>query len=149
MNKLLKYFVSATTSAIRLINIDDIFFLTWRLGSILAENGRKFSVVFLYILLYVQFIKTDVDECSENTHDCDSNADCTNTDGSYNCACKTGWSGDGTSCTGTCLSTMVILMSEYPVRVFHEGNQTFSCPLSLSEKNSDKNSTPSRLNWRW
>ena len=31
---------------------------------------------------------------------CDENADCTNTDGSYSCACKQGFTGDGTICEG-------------------------------------------------
>ena len=45
----------------------------------------------------------DVDECSEESDDCDSNADCTNTDGSFTCVCKTGWTGDGKTCTGMLL----------------------------------------------
>ena len=34
------------------------------------------------------------------TNDCDANADCTDIDGSYTCACKTGdnWFGDGFKC---------------------------------------------------
>lgn len=45
----------------------------------------------------------DIDECSVETHDCDANAICTNTPGSYACACacRSGFSGDGTSCTAT------------------------------------------------
>ena len=31
---------------------------------------------------------------------CDINANCTNTDGSYVCACKEGYAGDGHSCQG-------------------------------------------------
>ena len=30
---------------------------------------------------------------------CDINAACTNTDGSFTCACDTGYSGNGTHCT--------------------------------------------------
>ncbi|XP_035672719.1 IgGFc-binding protein-like [Branchiostoma floridae] len=40
----------------------------------------------------------DVDECAENTHDCDANADCTNTHGSYTCQCRPGYTGDGRTC---------------------------------------------------
>ena len=36
---------------------------------------------------------TDVDECE--TDNCDVNAECTNTDGSYNCICYAGYTGDG------------------------------------------------------
>ena len=42
----------------------------------------------------------DRDECSSNTHSCDVNAVCSNTNGSYNCVCKAGFSGDGKSCHG-------------------------------------------------
>ena len=43
----------------------------------------------------------DVDECMINTHNCDINTVCNNTEGSHNCTCKPGYSGDGSSsCTG-------------------------------------------------
>ena len=46
------------------------------------------------------FLYPDIDECSANTHSCDVNAMCSNTLGSYACACKVGYSGDGRKCTG-------------------------------------------------
>jgi hypothetical protein len=43
----------------------------------------------------------DIDECSnESTNDCNINANCTNTPGSYNCQCHSGFSQDGKHCTG-------------------------------------------------
>ena len=43
----------------------------------------------------------DVDECLEkSTNDCDINANCTNTEGSYNCTCNIGFHRDGKNCTG-------------------------------------------------
>ena len=33
----------------------------------------------------------DVDECAAGIHGCDANAACTNTPGSWTCACKSGW----------------------------------------------------------
>ena len=43
---------------------------------------------------------TDNNECSLGTHTCDRNANCTDTDGSYNCTCINGFEGDGFSCIG-------------------------------------------------
>ena len=44
----------------------------------------------------VTFI-SDINEC-ETANPCDSNAACTDTVGSFTCACNTGFIGDGLSC---------------------------------------------------
>lgn len=41
---------------------------------------------------------SDVNECTNGTDNCDANAQCTNTIGSFTCACDGGYSGNGTSC---------------------------------------------------
>ena len=47
---------------------------------------------------------TDINECtSPETNDCDSNAECSNAEGSYICSCNEGYTGDGRNCTGTVL----------------------------------------------
>ena len=46
------------------------------------------------------FFSLDIDECSTNSHSCDVNAVCSNNVGSYACACKAGFTGDGYTCTG-------------------------------------------------
>ena len=44
----------------------------------------------------------DVDECTNvERNDCDPNALCTNTEGSYVCRCLKGFEGDGKNCSGT------------------------------------------------
>ena len=43
-----------------------------------------------------------IDECDIGTHNCDANADCTNTQAAFTCACHAGFTddnGDGTVCT--------------------------------------------------
>ena len=42
----------------------------------------------------------DINECEEGTHDCDVNADCTNTRGAFTCTCKIGYVADGDVCKG-------------------------------------------------
>ena len=40
----------------------------------------------------------DIDECTTDTDNCDANAVCDDNDGSFSCACKSGYNGDGTTC---------------------------------------------------
>ncbi|MEO8981058.1 MAG: discoidin domain-containing protein [Polyangiaceae bacterium] len=43
---------------------------------------------------------TDINECTKGTDNCSSNATCTNSPGSFTCACNTGYSGNGVTCNG-------------------------------------------------
>ena len=45
-------------------------------------------------------INTDTNECEQEPYPCDESAICYNTDGSFYCECKEGFSGDGFECTG-------------------------------------------------
>ena len=51
--------------------------------------------------MYVHAV-IDINECEDDTDSCDENADCTNTDGSYTCSCRPGYSGNGMTCSRTC-----------------------------------------------
>ena len=42
----------------------------------------------------------DIDECQWNIDECDINASCNNTEGSYQCTCNSGYWGSGLNCTG-------------------------------------------------
>ena len=60
------------------------------------------GAVFAYYIDIFKSAIADIDECAENeTNECDINANCTNTEGSYNCACRIGFRGNGKNCTGT------------------------------------------------
>ena len=59
------------------------------------------------------YLFSDEDECQDQKHNCDVNALCNNTFGSYNCTCVNGYSGDGVSCLGTYYSLKCILSREY------------------------------------
>jgi hypothetical protein len=41
----------------------------------------------------------EIDECGEETDNCDANAICTNIPGAFTCTCNPGYSGDGVTCT--------------------------------------------------
>ena len=58
-------------------------------------------IVINYIHTYPSYIPaTDIDECLTSTHGCHSNADCTNSNGSFSCACMSGYTGNGVNCEG-------------------------------------------------
>ena len=42
----------------------------------------------------------NIDECATGTHSCIADAECNNIKGSHNCQCKSGYSGNGRTCTG-------------------------------------------------
>ena len=47
----------------------------------------------------LSFYNLDIDECDVSPP-CDDNASCTNTEGSFECECKIGFTGDGWNCSG-------------------------------------------------
>ena len=59
------------------------------------------TTFFMKIYCNTLFYISDTDECSLNTDKCVNNSHCTNTPGSYNCTCNSGFQGNGTkNCTG-------------------------------------------------
>ena len=52
--------------------------------------------------LHLSPLFTDIDECNSTLNNCDGNATCTNTIGSYQCTCHGGYTGNGMKghCTG-------------------------------------------------
>jgi hypothetical protein len=52
---------------------------------------------------------TEIDECNIGT-DCDENAGCKNTNGSFTCTCNNGFRGNGVNCVGTYVAKSFSLM---------------------------------------
>ena len=48
-------------------------------------------------MLFVK-MTIDINECEMETDNCDGNANCTDTIGSFNCTCNPGYDGDGVNC---------------------------------------------------
>ena len=60
----------------------------------------KHSEIAVYYLFFL-----DIDECEhESLNECDVNANCSNTVGSYSCFCLSGFEGNGFNCSGVSLS---------------------------------------------
>ena len=55
------------------------------------------------------YFSSDIDECTDGTHNCDPNASCGNIPGTFTCTCNPGYTGDGMSCTGKFFVTIKFL----------------------------------------
>ena len=51
-----------------------------------------------FVLDFQATFCVDVNECQEETDNCHQHANCVNTEGSFDCACKNGFNGDGHTC---------------------------------------------------
>ena len=60
--------------------------------------------LYFSVLLDINVPSPDIDECKIVPSVCHSDADCTDSDGSYECTCKEGYSGNERLCTGIYLS---------------------------------------------
>ncbi|PAA53474.1 hypothetical protein BOX15_Mlig002622g1, partial [Macrostomum lignano] len=79
----------------------------------------------------------DIDECSMGIHDCSPNATCTNNPGSFTCACKNGYAGNGKTCVElprTCHELRLKKMSEaFPRRSKQTIDPDGTGPLDAQE----------------
>ena len=76
---------------------------------------------------------TDIDECAEETDDCDVNATCTNTSGTFTCFCNSGYTGDGRTCSDVdeC-ATEVDQCDDLGICTNTDGDYTCECPKGYS-----------------
>ena len=73
-----------------------------------AEGGAATKKNILDCFVFCLFPNSDVDECYTRTHNCDELARCTNTEGSFQCLCRSGYSGMGT--VSNCYGKWAILI---------------------------------------
>ena len=64
------------------------------------HDNYNFHEPIIHCVFYVLLFAIDNNECTANTHNCHSDATCSNTHGSFTCTCNTGFSGNGMTCTG-------------------------------------------------
>lgn len=64
-----------------------------------VSGNKKTSISLFFFLFTLNF--TDIDECASVPSACDVNAACSNSEGSYSCECKRGFTGNGTICEGS------------------------------------------------
>lgn len=65
------------------------------------------------------FISEDINECSRGLERCHAVATCTNTIGSYSCACPSGTAGNGFTCTGKWVCFMAKKVREHYTYFMH------------------------------
>ena len=75
----------------------DVFFFVLYVISTFQNYGAVLKSIKV-LLLFAYF--ADNGECTLGTHNCHGNATCTNTDGSFTCACNVGYTGNGVTCAG-------------------------------------------------
>lgn len=81
----------------RIIFLPNII-ISFLFQTLLCGNGR-YSYVFIVASNYLNLL-ADFDECNLNLDNCHEDAFCNNTRTHFECHCKPGFLGDGTSCTG-------------------------------------------------
>ena len=99
-------------------------FLSFQLLFVLqANNFDLYKKRFVSIKFFL-----DIDECS-TMNPCHDHATCVNTDGSYHCACKSGYSGDGRFCKRKCLipfMSRIILVFGFSTHIQYGFNVKFA-----------------------
>ena len=108
---------------------------TYSLNAWLNEEGKEH--------VYYQDFLAIVGDCVPPSHDCDVNAVCSNSVGSYDCTCKSGYTGDGRNCTDVdeCALGTHTCDTQVSGCVNEEGTFTCECVEGYFGPNSQDGST--------
>ena len=83
---------------------------TMQIGDFPSPNSPSAQLLIIMIMVRSVGLILDIDECAGDTHNCSrNNATCTNTEGSFGCSCKQGFTGNGHKCEGRILETSYYL----------------------------------------
>ena len=112
-----------------------LIIISFLFQTLLCGYGR-YSYVFIVASNYLNLL-SDFDECILNLDNCHEDAFCNNTRTHFECHCKPGFLGDGTSCTGKpsafgifvrttnhvngCHFLLNILSQKFPIKLFGDG----------------------------
>ena len=99
---------------------------------------------FTHVVFFALSVLTDIEECESELHACNCKANCTDTDGSFNCTCREGFEVNGFNCTGTqlhkhCMNHILLLFNLRIIRYVESLHRlaitTFVCLLQTVCKN--------------
>lgn len=88
--------------------------------------------------LYKFFKNTDINECETNHNACSENADCTDLDGSFNCSCRPGFTGDGQTCSGNHYSLVSVTINKQKMNVIYHILSEHLCIFNMIIRGSHK-----------
>ena len=98
-------------------NLKRLYFVEFNYKQIYFAWRQKWHQNYEKIIGII-FSFTDIDECSLSIDNCDLNSNCTNTNGSFFCTCNSGFSGNGTTCTGNL--TAYVIITIYKKSIFRK-----------------------------
>ena len=67
----------------------------------------------LLLKIVISSLILDINECESPNVNCDQNADCFNSGGSYQCRCRLGYQGNGTDCLCEFLKFRVFILNNF------------------------------------
>jgi len=89
-------------------------------------------VTLFFVVVF--FFQIDIHECDLMMDNCDQNAECSNTIGSFSCICNTGFMGSGAE--GNCSKYSYVCLHIFVLQVLHKCAQTEGNLCSIFKSNS-------------